>query len=219
MGSPDLNTSQLKPHQPNPANSRIEGLGIIAINGVTGEIRAFTEQTGKAATNRRPGEVSIPLETRKANESAYGNFTGALAEAYGDTYVNDADAREALRRSVLYAGNYSFHPGFETNISGRLVVCRLAVIVDRGDGSTDDIPPHASNEAKDPRWVDPSDFFKPGTRQLAQLAVEHALRTGIYNNLLNLYRNNPGTLRPVFPERFSIRHTYNQRERLRDAGR
>jgi len=93
------------------------GVGIFIVEMQTGRVWTVEEKQSKVSTSRRPGSVSIPLETRKVGETVMENVVGALQEfrplAPGE-WLEYRDAES-------YKGRFPLMPG----VLGDLVVVGL----------------------------------------------------------------------------------------------
>jgi hypothetical protein len=86
---------------------RIESIGVVLVV-LAGEtldsgdpmIRTVKELQGKTQTERKPGQISFPAETRKEEEKEMGNLLGAVAEL---TDSDEAVSRLRLDPTSFYA--------------------------------------------------------------------------------------------------------------------
>lgn len=177
------------------------GMAAIIVNARTGEIWTIKEKLDKEATGRRPGQLSVPLETRKAGESPFGNLQGAIAEAFDD--VNGR-----LSERLYPAGNVP-QTTFIINESGSTILCDVSILLH--EGSNTPSQPY-SHEVEDGRWMKPQDFLSGDCRPLARTVVERALAMDLIPNGLKVDHS-----KPVFPLDFSVRNTSALREMLPDV--
>lgn len=185
-----------------------QGIGLIIINAITGQILSMREQTDDLRTLRRKGELSIPLETRKNGESAWENLCGAMAE------IADDDISPYVRSCFFRTSDEYIYNGYSIKVNGRSIHCDIAVLI--YDGPDIQFKPH-TNETSDVEWINPLEFFAQGnTRLFAKLAVRETLRRSIYLENLSTYRDFPNLRIPVFDGGLSIQRMYRDREQLVD---
>lgn len=203
---------------PRQASARREfhGLGVVIINAQTGQIWSIKERTSKPETGREPGELSLPMETRKFGESRWLNLLGALAEAYDDVDIHGRDRRLELQQSLCRVDNYTFHPGVTFETPGSVVRCGIAVLIHKGDTSVDEIQPYNAAEVGEAQWSSVGSLLVPGVRPLARAVVAATLDRGVYQQTIRAYRQFPKRRLPVFPREFSIREIYHRREQSKD---
>lgn len=185
-----------------------QGIGLIIINAITGQILSMREQTDDLRTLRRKGELSIPLETRKNGESAWENLCGAMAE------IADDDISPYVRSCFFRTSDEYIYNGYSVKVNGRSIHCDIAVLI--YDGPYIQFKPH-NGETADVQWVYPSDFLiQDNTRLFARMALQEVLVRDIYRQNLFQYREFPQLRSLVFGEGLSIQRMYRDREQLVD---
>lgn len=186
-----------------------QGIGLIIINTITGQILSMREQRDDVRTLRKKGQLSIPLETRKNGESTWENLCGAMAE------IADDNISPYVRSCFFRTSDEYIYNGYSVQVNGKSIHCDIAVLI--YDGPDINFKPH-TDETSDVRWVNPLDFFaQANTRLFAKLAVRETLRRSIYLENLSVYRNFPNCRIPVFNEGLLIQEMYRQRELLIDT--
>lgn len=206
---------RLRPVYPAEVKERIDpivGMGVVIINGQTGEIWAIKEKLDKEKTGRANGQLSIPLETRKIGESPWGNLEGAMAEAFDDRDKNENDVRRALSESLYCIGNMP-HASLILGHNGRTIRCDITILLH--DGRTVTTQPF-SHEVEDSRWVSPEAFLCNNARPLARIVVEELIRNGSYTDSLQIFRNGLQNAYRLFNNGFSIRESFTKRELFPD---
>lgn len=194
----------------------IHGLGVVIINAKTGEIWAVRERSDKAATGRKRGQLSIPLETRKVGETFEENLKGALAEAFDDVDQNGSEVGSRIQSSLFHMKGNSFYEGNPVAMFGNKIQCDRAIIMHDGSG----IPSQPFNalEVGDAQWVPVEAFWQEETRPLARMVMREVVISGSYDQNLAAYRNSPSDRLPMFTQPFSVREVYRRREERRDVG-
>lgn len=201
---------------PEKEPTEIHGLGVVIINAETGEIWAVRERSDKAATGRKRGQLSIPLETRKVGESFEENLKGALAEAFDDFDHQGQEVGPKIQSSLYHMRGNSFYEGNQVELFGNKIQCDRAVIIHDGSG----IPSQPFNalEVGEAQWVPVEAFWQEETRPLAQMVVQEVVASGSYEQNLTAYRSTPSDRLRMFTEPFSVREVYKNREMRRDIG-
>lgn len=71
------------------AEQRRPSVGVMSViyHPDTKSLLVVKEKKSKEATNKHAGEVSLPIETRKANEEPFINLLGSLAEVFDDRHT------------------------------------------------------------------------------------------------------------------------------------
>lgn len=190
---------------------RIVGMGVVIVNSETGDLWTVREKLDKEKTDRKSGQLSIPLETRKIGESPRGNLQGAMAEAFDD--------EEDLTRPSVLEGLY--HVGtipqrrIVVGTDKNTILCDVALLLHDGRPIT---KKPFSDEVEDSQWMNPDQFLEEDARSLARIVVQDVMQSGIYRENLLRYHSGSPLLQQTFQNRFSIRDYATRREAFPDYG-
>lgn len=194
----------------------VHGIGVIMMHEETGKIWTIQEMKDSPKTEKRSGQLSIPLETAKKGEDLYGNLLGALPEIFNDYDVNGNDIRTRLKTAVLRVDKkLAFHSNFMVRKNQFATIqCDLAVVF--FSGSPIDCIPYNSDEVAQVGWVGVDEFLSSDARPLAVEAVSQAYESGLLEQNLVRYRYFPERRKPILPSYYSIQQIYEQRELFYD---
>lgn len=192
------------------AKPPIKGAGIIIVDPTGENILVVEEHKPKTATNRRIGEVSIPLETAKQGLLGFGRerrdhtILGAFTEIANDTTLPHLQSN---LREVELSGAQSVR--LSPDISAH-----LAVFVHDGELTEGMWSPTAEQETAAPRWMRVTEFLQSNNiREFAHTAVTFAIEQGYLqpNYLENTRR------RSVLQQISSIEEFSRRREQRPDV--
>lgn len=195
------------------------GLGVIILNANSGHIWTIEELDTRESKDRKHGQLSVPLETRKQGETFHRNLLGALAEAYDDQDADGNDIRDKLSRSIFQLNEVVsfFSKAVIFANEKNVFICDLAILIYDGP----DIKPCAYNkeEVKSLGWMPVGEFLASNIRPLAKKLVETAYNLGHIDKALDAYHyaSHGNGKKPLLDSGFSIRDYYNSRERLPDV--
>jgi hypothetical protein len=195
----------------------ITGLAALVVDVNTSYIRAGREKIAKPSTERKIGELTVGIDTRKEGEDQEGNLHGALAELFRDHDIHGRDVRRILQRSLYHMEGNTYYPGFERQVKGRTIQCEYAIVL--YDGPLLEIEPYDSKEVEDAQWMPIDRLLQSDVRPLAGQAVWHALNTGVIQNNLRRYHQERESRLRLLPPGFSINERYEKRELLPDMGK
>ena len=187
--------------------SQIEtyGMGTIIVSPhKPGYIMAIEELKPKPATNRKVGELSVPLETevvcKDIPESKIQVVQASLAEVMNDTDIRNVGGQFSLARmGDVYTPSES-SPG---------VFFRSSLVIYSGDPEYP-FTPTVDEEVTNPHWVPVRDFVL-GREGIRPLAREIVLYSALQGNLLE-----ESVPMELFPQGFSIRQLQNSRDKYPD---
>ena len=170
-------------------------------------IWTIKELEAKTETGKKPGEISIPAETRKVGETRKDNVLGALAEFCDDTSL------DYIRQHLFLAQGVFGEKVI--NVNGNSV--DLTVLVYDGDLSLP-LSPLNSSEVSPNGWMHKSEIQdSEGVRSVLRQAIEQDTYHSLSANVLNIYSNKRGELSPVIDDNFTtISEFYRRRETLPD---
>ena len=169
-------------------------------------IWTITELQAKSETEKRPGEISIPAETKKVGEDRMTNVLGALAEFCDDNAIPNLTGK-LFMVDTLYR---------EKGIIIKNNPVDLAVLVYNGPL---DIPlvPESFAEVRANGWINRNRIRRmDNVRSVLAQAIELDMAEGITGRAIEAYYNNSGIVKVFSPE-FSMKSFYAQRENLPDV--
>ena len=161
----------------------------------------------KPETDKRRGDISIPAETRKIGETREKNLLGAFAEFCDDQSL------PYLREHLFMAEGVFRQRGI--NINGNLVDVSALIY----DGSLDHpLNPLNRTEVAPNKWLTrPQIKSEIRVRSVLTQALDIDEREGLTVRMIDLYNQNRGILKPVFPQDFTtLEEFYRTREILTD---
>jgi len=169
-------------------------------------IWTITELQAKPETEKRPGEISIPAETKKEGEDRVANILGALAEFCDNNAIpNLAD------NLFMVDGLYR-----EKGIIIKNNPVDLAVLIYNGSLNIA-LTPESATEVKANGWVNRSKIREmDGVRSVLSQAVELDALEGITGRAIEAYYGNSG-MTQIFSHGFSMRNFYAERETFPDV--
>lgn len=195
------------------------GLGVIILNAKSGQIWTIEELDTRESKDRKHGQLSVPLETRKQGETFHRNLLGALAEAYDDQDTDGNDIKEELSRSIfqLNEGVSSFPKAVTIVNEKNVFLCDLKILI--YDGPDLKLCAYNKEEVKSLGWMPVEEFLTSNTRPLAKKLVETAYNLGYIDKALDAYHyaSHGNGKKPLLESGFSIRDYYNSREKLLDV--
>ncbi|MDO8609874.1 MAG: hypothetical protein Q7R95_04955 [bacterium] len=185
------------------------GIGLIIMNR-NGDIWTILEKKKRKEHARKPGERSIPFETKKNNETIEGTVMGALAEVCNDNDIqillNNLYCLRNIEKSVI--------KGFRTI---KNLECDYVVLYYDGDPKQL-FQALDQKEASYGKWTHPNRLFGRKIRKYALETVRDIRDNKKFPALFHIYQEAKieGLLQLAFPQSFSINNFYQQRERGRD---
>ncbi|MCL5435347.1 MAG: hypothetical protein M1405_03085 [Patescibacteria group bacterium] len=169
-------------------------------------IWTLTELQAKAETEKTPGEISIPAETKKVGEYRVANILGALAEFCDDNAIPH------LADHLFLADGFYREKGIIINSNP----VDLAVLVYNGPLDIS-LAPQSSTEVIGNGWINRSRIRRmDGVRSVLTQAVEIDALEGLTSRALEAYYTESGMTK-IFSPGFSMRSFYEKREILPDV--
>lgn len=171
-------------------------------------IWTIVELKNKQETSKIAGQISVPSETRKHEESREDNVLGALAEFCDDTAFSSYVARHLVQMD----GQYYREKGIL--VGGKPV----DVVVLIYDGAIDfPFKPVASDEVSPNGWVKKSELqASDNLRSSLRQALELNSGEGLIKSALESYYANPDARKPVISEEVTSIEEFSVRREVGD---
>ena len=156
------------------------GIGLAIVNR-EGQVWVHRDSTSRTQTGRRAGDLSIPFETQKREESLEHNVLGAVPE------VVDNNTLSLLAQHLYTTDNFRSTRELYYRNGGKPIHYRVAVTVFGGDPGIYFTKPH-DNEANPYGWMYPEELLgREDLRPLARHAVSYLHNNGIIDVKLAEY--------------------------------
>ena len=176
------------------------------MNGASPLIWTIREKRPKEQTERSIGQISIPAETRKVDETAADNVKGALAEFCDDNLLVQSPGISVVRDS-LYK---------DTLILNGHYVADLLVVVYDGPLNIP-INPTNTDEVEPNGWMHFEDIMSSeNVRPFLKGFIEKGQARSVAEQALDVYKARPDMRLDLFPPNFSIEAFYQRREQAKD---